>query len=258
MAKERYRGAGTLEFLLSRDGSLYFLEMNTRLQVEHPVTEMAAGVDLVAEQLAIAEGKRLPPWRDRLEESVVGPRGAAVEFRVNAEDPLDDFLPSTGMVAALRLPAGPGIRVDSALEPGCAVPPYYDSLVAKVIAWGPDREAALDRLRAALGETLVAGIATTLPLGIALLDDHGFREARNHCQYLAERLEDARFFPGLLAEEELPFAAAAAAWARQEASRAAARPPAGGPAAREAPSPWVLVERLRLTAEGGSRGGDGP
>jgi acetyl-CoA carboxylase biotin carboxylase subunit len=253
MAEERYRGAGTLEFLLTEGGDLHFLEMNTRLQVEHPVTEMAAGVDLVAEQVSIAQGKSLPRWTGRLEESVVEPRGAAMEFRVNAEDPLEDFLPSTGKAGAVRLPSGPGIRVDTALEPGGAVPPYYDSLVAKVIAWGPDRSAAVDRLRAALGEMLVGGIATTLPLGIALLGDPGFREARNHCQYLAQRLEDRRFFPGVVGEDELPLVAAAAAWVRRQASTRTAAPlPAGEHAGREALSPWVLVERLRLAPEGGA------
>jgi acetyl-CoA carboxylase, biotin carboxylase subunit len=258
MATERYRGAGTLEFLLSEDGTLHFLEMNTRLQVEHPVTEMTAGVDLVAEQIAVAGGSGLPRWRDRIEESVVEPRGAAVEFRINAEDPLDDFRPSTGTVEALRLPAGPGIRVDSALETGTAIPPYYDSLIAKVIAWGQDRGTAIDRLHAALGETLVAGVATTVPLGIALLEDPGFRDARNHCQYLAERLEDERFFPGVITEEESRLIAAAAAWVRQESQRPAIRPPAPGTAGREALSPWVLVERFRLSPDGGTRGQNGP
>jgi acetyl-CoA carboxylase biotin carboxylase subunit len=258
MAGERYRGAGTLEFLLTEAGEVHFLEMNTRLQVEHPITEAATGVDLVAEQVAIAEEKTLPPWKGRLEAAVAEPRGAAIEFRVNAEDPLADFRPSTGTVSALRLPAGPGIRVDAALEPGVVIPPYYDSLIAKVIAWGPERAIALDRLRAALAETLVAGVATTLPLGIALAGDEGFRAARNHCQYLAERLEDHGFFPGRPDDRDLPLIAAAAAWVRASAPGSATpAAPAAAAAGRESLSPWVLVERLRLAARSSSRGEEG-
>jgi acetyl-CoA carboxylase biotin carboxylase subunit len=254
VASERYRGAGTLEFLLSQDGELYFLEMNTRIQVEHPVTEETTGADLVAEQIAIAAGAKLPRWKDDLAGTVLPPSGAAVEFRVNAEDPSRDFAPSTGRISSVRLPAGPGIRVDSALEVGAMVPPYYDSLLAKVVARGVDRGQAFARLRAALYELRLSGVATTVPLGLALLEDEGLLRAQNHCQYLAERLGDARFLRGSLESEEAPFVAAAAAWLRQanagssQRARASTALPAtsGAPASSAALSPWALLQRFSL------------
>ena len=225
MSKNRYRSAGTLEFLLAEDGEVYFLEMNTRIQVEHPITEVTTGVDLVGEQLEIAGGKSLPPWRGDLDAVVVPSRGAAVEFRVNAEDPTRDWLPSTGTVTSLRWPSGPGIRVDSALEVGTVVTPYYDSLLAKVIAYGANRRAALARLRCALRECVIGGLVTNLPLGLALGSDPGLLEGKNHCQYLAERMRDPEFFPGTLGPDELALAAAAAAWLWREGSKGGAVDP---------------------------------
>ncbi len=212
MSKSRYRSAGTLEFLLTEEGELHFLEMNTRIQVEHPVTEMTTGIDLVREQVEIAGGKSLARWTGDLDAVAVPARGAAVEFRVNAEDPTRDWLPSTGTVTALRWPSGPGIRVDSALEVGTVITPYYDSLVAKIIAHGPDRHAALARLGAALRECLIGDLVTNLPLGRALCADSGVFDGHNHCQYLAARMQDEEFFPGAPADEHLALAAAAAAW----------------------------------------------
>jgi acetyl/propionyl-CoA carboxylase alpha subunit len=251
MAAERYRSAGTLEFLLSAAGELHFLEMNTRLQVEHPVTEMTTGIDMVAEQVEVGEGKRYGPWNDDLARALVEPRGAALEFRVNAEDPAEDFRPSTGTLTAVRLPSGPGVRVDAAIEAGASVPPFYDSLIAKVIAWGQDRESARARLAGALAETRIEGVATTLPLGLAVLEDPAFREGRNHCQYLAERLGAKGFFPGPIAGEEVPLLAAAAAWLHSRSAGprpgAAGAGAAAGAATKAATlSPWVLVERLRV------------
>ncbi|MBI4583042.1 MAG: ATP-grasp domain-containing protein [Planctomycetes bacterium] len=239
----RYRGAGTLEFLF--DGrEFYFLEMNTRLQVEHPITEMLCGVDLVAEQIAVTEGKAF--GGRKLEQAFQYGRGAAMEFRINAEDPELDFLPSTGTLARVRLPSGPGIRVDSAAFEGWQITPYYDSLIAKVIAWGEDRAQACRRLRAACEETVIAGVATTLPVALALLGDVDFLAARNHCQFLEERLKR----PGYLTpppDEALAGALAiAAAYLHQQKGRLAALPPAAG-AAREAPaedlSPWGRLGR---------------
>ncbi len=251
VSSEQYRGAGTLEFLLSEDEELFFLEMNTRIQVEHPVTEMTAGVDLVAEQIAIAQGDELPGWSEDLSASVIEPHGAAVEFRVNAEDPTDDFSPSTGRVTALRLPAGPWVRVETGLEQGNEVTPYYDSLIAKVVAWGPHRSAALSRLKVALGEMRVSGVLTTVPLGLALLSDAGFLRGHNHCQYLAERLRDREFFPGSPPKEELPLIAAAAAWIATSAVASEARGGNAGASrpgqpASQALSPWVLLDRFTL------------
>ncbi|HEY2193858.1 MAG TPA: acetyl-CoA carboxylase biotin carboxylase subunit [Actinomycetospora sp.] len=160
-----YVGAGTVEFLLDGE-QFFFIEMNTRIQVEHPVTELVTGLDLVALQLRVADGEALPFGQDD-----VALRGAAIEFRVNAEDPDDDFLPTPGEVSTLELPGGPGVRVDTALAAGDVIPPFYDSMVAKLLVWAPDREAALARGRRALAEYRVEGVPTTIPLHRRLLDD---------------------------------------------------------------------------------------
>jgi acetyl-CoA/propionyl-CoA carboxylase biotin carboxyl carrier protein len=163
-----YRGAGTVEFLLGADGTISFLEVNTRLQVEHPVTEAVTGVDLVREQLRIAEG--LEPTIAATPE----PSGHAIELRLNAEDPGRGFLPSPGRVESLRVPGGPGIRWDAGVEAGDAVDAAFDSLAAKLIVHAPDRDAAIVRLRRALGELEVTGVATVAPLAEALLDEAAF------------------------------------------------------------------------------------
>ncbi|MEU8897228.1 acetyl-CoA carboxylase biotin carboxylase subunit [Nocardia sp. NPDC048505] len=151
-----YEGAGTMEFLLDRDGGFWFMEMNARLQVEHPVTELVSGVDLVAEQLRIAQGEPL-----RIAQSDIVFRGHAIECRINAEDPARDFAPSTGRIESYRPPAGPWVRVDSHLEPGMSVSPYYDALLAKVIVWAEDRIGAIERMRRALDELVLAGPGLT-------------------------------------------------------------------------------------------------
>jgi acetyl-CoA carboxylase, biotin carboxylase subunit len=162
-----YVGAGTVEFLLDpASAEFFFIEMNTRIQVEHPVTELVTGLDLVALQLRVADGGTLPFGQDDLVS-----RGAAIEFRVNAEDPDDDFLPTPGEVTTLELPGGPGVRVDTALAAGDVIPPFYDSMVAKLLVWAPDRDAALARGRRALAEYRVEGVPTTIPLHRRLLDD---------------------------------------------------------------------------------------
>jgi acetyl-CoA carboxylase biotin carboxylase subunit len=178
-----YTSAGTVEFLVDRDRAFYFIEMNTRIQVEHPVTEMVTGVDLVKEQLRIAAGERLD-----LDQEDVTVEGWAIEFRVNAEDPARYFLPSPGEISGLELPGGPGVRVDSALYDGYAIPPFYDSLIAKLIVWGRDREEAIARGRRALGEFRVEGIETTISFHLELLEDERFHAGDYHVQYLEERL----------------------------------------------------------------------
>ncbi|CAA9263745.1 MAG: Biotin carboxylase of acetyl-CoA carboxylase [uncultured Actinomycetospora sp.] len=163
-----YVGAGTVEFLVEGsgdEGEFFFIEMNTRIQVEHPITEAVTGLDLVAEQLRVAGGAPLSVTQDD-----VVCRGASIEFRVNAEDPDQDFLPSPGEVTRLELPGGPGVRVDTALMAGDVVPPFYDSLVAKLAVWAPTREQALARGRRALAEYRVEGLPTTIGLHRRLLD----------------------------------------------------------------------------------------
>jgi acetyl-CoA carboxylase biotin carboxylase subunit len=169
-----YTGVGTVEFLYDQDrGEPYFIEMNTRLQVEHPVTEEVTGLDLVVLQLGVAAGEPLP-----VEQAGVRGRGHAIEFRINAEDPAAGFRPSAGTLARWSPPAGPGVRVDTHCHPGYRVPPYYDSLLAKVVVWGADRPAALARSRRALAELEVEGLATTLPFHRWILDQDDFITGR--------------------------------------------------------------------------------
>jgi acetyl-CoA carboxylase biotin carboxylase subunit len=153
-----YVNAGTMEFLLDREGNVYFLEMNSRLQVEHPVTEMVTGIDLVKEQIRIAAGE---PLRFRQEDLRI--QGHAIECRIYAEDPFQNFIPSPGVIRGLREPGGPGVRVESGVYQGYEVPVFYDPLISKIIAWGRDRTEAVERMRRALAETVVKGIKTTVP-----------------------------------------------------------------------------------------------
>jgi acetyl-CoA carboxylase biotin carboxylase subunit len=168
LRKLGYRNAGTLEFLF-QDGQFAFIEMNTRLQVEHPVTEMVCGIDLVREQIRVAAGHKLGYGQADIKFF-----GHAIECRINAEDP-ETFLPTPGRINAYHAPGGPGVRVDSALYAGYTVPPYYDSLVAKLIVHAPTRAEAISRLKRALEEFAVVGIKTTLPLHQRIVDDPGFR-----------------------------------------------------------------------------------
>ena len=177
-----YRNAGTFEFLLGPDGSFYFIELNARLQVEHPVTELVTGIDIVREQLRIAAGESL---------SVVGRaprRGHAIEIRLNAEDPEHDFRPSPGLIARFQAPQGPGVRVDTFLEGGSVISPYYDSLVAKLIVWDEDRPAAIARAERALLETVVDGVPTTRDLALEVLGSAPFRSG----DYSTSTLEQLR------------------------------------------------------------------
>lgn len=178
-----YEGAGTVEFVYS-EGEFYFIEMNTRLQVEHPVTEMVTGVDLVAEQLRVASGERLEGGSPETDRAAAG---HAIEFRINAEDPGRGFLPHAGPVEFYNPPGGPGVRVDSHLYPGYRVPPHYDSLLAKLIVHAGDRERAIERGIRALDEFAIAGLETTLPLHIAVLEDEDFRRGRISTSFLGER-----------------------------------------------------------------------
>ena len=182
-----YTNAGTVEFMLDADGRFYFLEMNARLQVEHPVTELVYGVDLVHQQLRIANGERLT-----ITQADLSPRGWAIEARLNAEDPAHDFLPQSGTLTAFDVPRAPGVRLDSGVAAGSGVPIYYDSLLAKIIVWGADRAAAIARLDVTLRETRVAGIATNLPLLCAIAGDAAFRAGDTTTRFLDERMPHFR------------------------------------------------------------------
>ncbi len=179
-----YWNAGTVEFLLDENGNYYFLEMNTRLQVEHPVTELVVGIDLVKEQIKIAAGGELA-WK----QEDVRLRGVAIECRIYAEDPANNFFPSPGLITRLQVPAGPGVRRDSGVYEGWRVPLEYDPLLSKLAVWAPDREAAIARLRRALGEYEIQGICTNIPF---------FRRIMEHPDFLAARL-DTRFIDRVLA-----------------------------------------------------------
>ena len=181
-----YVSAGTLEFLVDKEGNFYFIEMNTRIQVEHPITEMVTGVDLVQAQFRIAMGERL--W---LKQEEIEVRGHAIEVRVNAEDPEKGFRPSIGKVETLLFPGGPGIRVDSHLYAGYQIPPHYDSLIAKIIAWAPSREEAIRRMERALGETVIEGpgLKTTIPFHQKVLQNAFFRRGAVYTNFVARRME---------------------------------------------------------------------
>ena len=177
-----YRGAGTFEFLFE-NGEFYFIEMNTRIQVEHPVTEMVTGVDLIREQIRVAGGEALS-----ITQSDLRIQGHALECRINAEDPVK-FLPSPGTVTQYHAPGGPGIRVDTHLYNGYTVPPYYDSMIAKLIAYGPTRDIAIARMRGALGEIVIDGINTNILLHIDLMNDPNFQAGGSNIHYLEKKLK---------------------------------------------------------------------
>jgi len=180
-AKLRYRGAGTFEFLYD-DGEFYFIEMNTRVQVEHPVTEMITGVDIVKQQLRIASGEGISYHQEDITF-----RGHAIECRINAEDP-ENFMPSPGTIDTYHAPGGPGIRMDTHIYNGYMVPPYYDSMIGKLIAYGEDRTAALARMRVALGEIVIDGIKSNISLQQAIVTDPAFMQGGTDIHYLEKKL----------------------------------------------------------------------
>jgi acetyl-CoA carboxylase, biotin carboxylase subunit len=180
-----YRGAGTIEYLYDDSAHhFYFIEMNTRIQVEHPVTEMITGIDLVREMILIAGGEPL-----RYQQDDVRMKGHAIEVRINAEDPSKNFAPFPGTVTSLSAPGGPGTRFDTMLFQGYQVPPFYDSLLGKLIVWDETRAAAIERLRRALGELEVGGLKTTKPLHQLLASDPSVRKADFHTRWLEPWLE---------------------------------------------------------------------
>ncbi|MBF2049595.1 MAG: acetyl-CoA carboxylase biotin carboxylase subunit [Elainella sp. C42_A2020_010] len=176
-----YVGAGTVEFLLDRSGSFYFMEMNTRIQVEHPVTEMITGLDLIAEQLRIAQGERL-----HLTQEQVQFRGHAIECRINAEDPDHNFRPHPGRISGYLPPGGPGVRMDSHVYTDYEIPPYYDSLIGKLIVWGHDRPTAINRMRRALREFAITGVPTTIGFHQRILDTPEFVEGEVYTNFVEQ------------------------------------------------------------------------
>ena len=210
-----YLGAGTCEFLLAPDLSFYFLEMNTRIQVEHPVTELVYGVDLVREQLRIAAGEPM-----RVPSRWLEPRGWAMECRITSEDPANGFLPSTGRIEQLRVPGGPGVRWDAGVETGDEVTLFYDSLLAKLIVWAPDRSQAIDRMARALDELVVEGVGTNQGFHRRLMADAEFRAGEIDIQFLERRPELTR--PALTPDQAIAIAVAAAL--AEDEARALRRP----------------------------------
>jgi pyruvate carboxylase subunit A len=190
-----YSNAGSVEFLYA-GGRFYFMEMNTRLQVEHTITEFITGIDLVKQQIAIAAGEDLA-----LDQKDIMPRGHAIECRINAEDPLNNFAADPGKIVRYRSPGGPGMRVDSGVHVGYAIPPYYDSMIAKLCAWGNDREEAIMRMRRAIYEYVIIGVKTTLPLHYALMHNRQFMEGHTHTHFLREE-HIAQSLQRYIAEEE--------------------------------------------------------
>jgi len=180
-----YVNAGTCEFLLARDGSYYFLEMNTRIQVEHPVTELVTGIDLVNWQLRIASGEKLP-----FKQAEIVPRGWAIECRITSEDASNNFLPSTGRVRYLHLPSGPGVRWDGGIETGTDIGLHYDPMLAKLIVWAPDRDQAVTRMRRALVDLIVQGVETSRDFHIRMMDDAEFQRGDIDIQWLERRLPE--------------------------------------------------------------------
>jgi acetyl-CoA/propionyl-CoA carboxylase, biotin carboxylase, biotin carboxyl carrier protein len=196
-----YVGAGTVEFLWDpASGGAWFLEMNTRIQVEHPITEAVTGVDIVAAQLRVAAGEPLGLTQDEVRMT-----GHAIECRVNAEDPARGFLPTPGPITALRWPGGPGLRVDAGYEAGDRVPEFYDDLLGKLIAWAPDRDQAIARMRAALGDLAIEGVASTVPALARILDAADFRAARHWTTWLEEALDLRGLAPAATAQADPDF-----------------------------------------------------
>ncbi len=231
------RNAGTCEFLLDRDGRFYFLEMNTRLQVEHPVTEFVTGIDLVQWQLRVAAGEALPEAFERLT-----PRGWAIECRITSEDPHNGFLPSTGRISYLRLPSGPGVRWDGGVEVGSEIGLFYDPMLAKLIVWAADRDAAVARMHRALLELAVDGIETSRDFHLRVMEDGEFQRGEIEIQWLERRL------PSLLGAKPPAGAARVAAIAGAllaERDRAARRPNGGAASPEAGADPaWMRAARL--------------
>ena len=227
-----YVNAGTCEFLLAKNGEFYFLEMNTRIQVEHPVTELVTGLDLVQWQLRIASGERLP-----FSQEEITPRGWAIECRITSEDPPRGFLPSTGTIAHFQMPSGPGVRWDGGIDAGSEITLFYDPMIGKLIVWAPTREAAIDRMRRALLELTITGVETSRDFHLRVLDDPEFQRGDIHIQWLERRVSSLLAVP---APDDLERAAAVAAALLAERQRTA---PTRQAPSRQGDEAWLRTAR---------------
>jgi acetyl-CoA carboxylase biotin carboxylase subunit len=237
-----YRGAGTVEFLVDASRRFYFLEMNTRLQVEHPVTELTTGLDLVRMQIEVAEGRPI------LAQEQVQRRGHAIEARVYAEDPARGFLPSPGRITSLRLPGGPGIRDDSGVYAGWTVSPHYDPMISKVLAWADTRDHSIERMRRALGAYAIHGITTNLPWLLAALDHPAFRAGEYDTGFCAAH-EKELLRPADRSLEDVALLAAAVSAFRKE-QEPAEEPAARGRSPPAAASSWARQGRAQALHRG--------
>jgi acetyl-CoA carboxylase biotin carboxylase subunit len=236
-----YVNAGTCEFLLDRDGNFFFLEMNTRLQVEHPVTEMVTGIDIVQWQLRIARGEKLPFTQEQL-----APRGWAIECRITSEDPSNNFLPSTGRISYLRLPGGPGVRWDGGIGIGTEIGLHYDPMLAKLIVWAPTRDAAIARMHRALLELTVEGVETSRDFHLRVMEDADFKSGAIDIQWLERRLASLTSVAPP-AGGELAAAIAAALLAEEE--RTLRKVPSSSGSSPSAVDPWHLAARQEALRE---------
>ncbi len=180
-----YKNLGTIEFLLDEKNNFYFIEINTRIQVEHPVTEMVTGIDLIKEQIRLADGGKIKNLKDDF-----SPRGHAIEFRINAEDPANNFTPNPGTITDNFFPGGPGVRVDTFITSGSKISPFYDSLIAKLIVWDNTREGAISRSKRALDEFKIEGIKTTIPFHKKILENENFRTGNIHTHFIEEEIDN--------------------------------------------------------------------
>jgi acetyl-CoA carboxylase biotin carboxylase subunit len=234
-----YRGAGTVEFLYAEDGSFYFLEMNTRLQVEHPVTEFVSGIDLVHAQIRVAAGEPAPFRQEDLVQ-----QGHSIEVRICAEDPSEGFRPCPGLIESVRFPDGPWVRLDGALYSGYEVPVHYDPLLAKLVVWGHDRKAAIDRMKRALRELTITGIRTNIPFFIQVMRHEPFISGHYDTGYIERHLgDDLRLDDGHHAE--VAAIAAAIAAHRDEQERVRRSTPVAGDGAGGV-APWAMAGRMAI------------
>ncbi len=231
-----YVNAGTCEFLLDTDGKFYFLEMNTRLQVEHPVTELVTGIDIVQWQIRIAAGERLP-----FKQQDIVPKGWAMECRITSEDPANGFLPSTGRIGYLHLPSGPGVRWDGGIEVGSEIGLSYDPMLAKLIVWAPSRDAAIQRMHGALSELVVDGVETSRDFHLRMMENADFRSGAFSIQWLEQHLDE---IVSVAPPRELGEVAAIAAALIAERDRLTPRHAASAANGAAPNSEWVRVGRL--------------